>query len=230
MSATFPRGIRTFTTKRNLLDDVDASHINDIQDEIKALEQVLGLNPHQDTSLVNTPSGAKAPVNQWTTVADRLKFLQRRQDIPVFSLFRDPPQTFPTSKVIPRDRHIVTFPKPSATNDTHALFNGSTGVTIKRTGYYNVFGACRFPRSSLKGVRELTLRINNYDAAYSAVTAHTGTGAGSHVWLNTTWVGRLNVNDKVMITVSMQSEASGFPGGKYTIENARLGGHLIRDI
>jgi len=42
MAASYPGAIKSFTTKTNNVDDVDAAHINDIQDEIEAIETALG--------------------------------------------------------------------------------------------------------------------------------------------------------------------------------------------
>lgn len=42
MSASFPSSVKSFTTKTNNVDTVDASHINDLQDEVAAIETALG--------------------------------------------------------------------------------------------------------------------------------------------------------------------------------------------
>ena len=42
MSASYPASLKTFTTKANLIDIYDASHINDLQDEVSAIEAELG--------------------------------------------------------------------------------------------------------------------------------------------------------------------------------------------
>lgn len=50
--ASFPNEIKTFTTKVNNVDTVFASHINDLQDEIVAIETKLGTNLSTVGSLV----------------------------------------------------------------------------------------------------------------------------------------------------------------------------------
>lgn len=45
MPASYPSALKTFTTKTNKVDLVDAAHINDAQLEIAALEAAIGLNP-----------------------------------------------------------------------------------------------------------------------------------------------------------------------------------------
>lgn len=42
MPASFPTTVKTFTTKTNNVDTTDASHMNDIQDEVNAIETLLG--------------------------------------------------------------------------------------------------------------------------------------------------------------------------------------------
>jgi hypothetical protein len=45
MPASYPSSVRVFTTKQNVVDTVDASHPNSLQEEIVAVETTLGLNP-----------------------------------------------------------------------------------------------------------------------------------------------------------------------------------------
>jgi hypothetical protein len=55
MAASYPSSVKTFTTKVNGVDDVDASHINDLQLEVTAIETDL-LSGWQ--SFTSTMSGA----------------------------------------------------------------------------------------------------------------------------------------------------------------------------
>lgn len=50
MAASYPTSIKSFTTKTNNVDDVDAAHINDLQDEVVALETACGVG--KSTSLI----------------------------------------------------------------------------------------------------------------------------------------------------------------------------------
>lgn len=43
--ATYPASIKSFTTKTNQVDDVDAAHMNTVQDEIVAIQTELGTDP-----------------------------------------------------------------------------------------------------------------------------------------------------------------------------------------
>jgi hypothetical protein len=45
MAAVYPTSLKTYTTKTNKVDIVDATHINDIQNEVVALEVNIGTSP-----------------------------------------------------------------------------------------------------------------------------------------------------------------------------------------
>lgn len=50
MAASYPSSIRVFQAKQNIIDTVDASHPNSLQEEVVAIETVLGTNPAQSTT------------------------------------------------------------------------------------------------------------------------------------------------------------------------------------
>ncbi len=71
MAASYPSQVRVFTTKQNIVDTVDASHPNSLQEEVVAIESTLGLNPA--TSTTPNPSGTfNTSSNNFGTVSARL--------------------------------------------------------------------------------------------------------------------------------------------------------------
>jgi hypothetical protein len=73
MPAVYPGSIRTFTTKANTVDVIDASHPNLLQDEVTAIESILGVNPNIST----TGSGTYTNVaTSWQNVSSRLANLE----------------------------------------------------------------------------------------------------------------------------------------------------------
>ena len=50
MTASYPSALRSFSTKRNTLDIVDAADPNSIQEEVIAIESILGVNPNISTA------------------------------------------------------------------------------------------------------------------------------------------------------------------------------------
>ena len=63
MAASYPSSVRSFSTKRNTLDIVDASDPNSLQEEVVAIESTLGVNPNISTS----PSSGGSFANTATT-------------------------------------------------------------------------------------------------------------------------------------------------------------------
>ena len=60
MAATFPGGVKTFSTK-NAGDQINSAHINDLQLEVVAVETTLGANPFTWTAY--TPSWTAVTTN-----------------------------------------------------------------------------------------------------------------------------------------------------------------------
>ena len=71
MAASYPSAIRSFSTKTNVLDIIDASDPNSLQEEVIAIESSLGINPALSTS-PNPSSGFTATSTQYSTLAQRL--------------------------------------------------------------------------------------------------------------------------------------------------------------
>lgn len=71
MAASYPGSIKVFTSKTNITDVIDASHPNVLQEEVLAIESVLGVNPN--TSTTPSPAGTFNGTSQsFATVGARL--------------------------------------------------------------------------------------------------------------------------------------------------------------
>jgi len=71
MAASYPSAVRSFSTKTNVLDIIDASDPNSLQEEVIAIETSLGINPALSTT-PNPSSGFTATSTQYSTLAQRL--------------------------------------------------------------------------------------------------------------------------------------------------------------
>lgn len=220
---SFPNAIRTFPTHKNFIEDVDASHINDLQNEVVAIERALGTTPWRNQTLVNS-------TNTWKTVAERLDYMQSRRDIPIIDLYRSAAQTFTSDQSFSAASSWVSFPAPSL--DTHGLFNGSNGIKVKRSGYYYFTGSVHFADSPLKGVRELTLVKNGHSMVRSTSPMwDTGTGKamwGSDIYLNCSIMSAVTPTDRITLAVGLDTEQ--YTNGKFSAVNFHLQGFLIRDL
>jgi hypothetical protein len=126
MAAVYPHQYKSFTVHKNLVEDIDASHVNNLQDEVVAIQQTLGINPHQDTAL-------KMKTNTWASVATRLDAVQRGKGIPACYLSK-------SADTVKGDAtKVIAFARPAASFDPEGLFNGHS-ITTNRSGWWIVFG------------------------------------------------------------------------------------------
>jgi hypothetical protein len=126
MAAVYPKQYKQFTTHKNLVEDIDASHVNGLQDEVLAIQQTLGITPHQDTAL-------KMKTNTYASVAARLDAMQRGYGIPACYLSKS------ADSVYDDKTKTISFAKPAAYADPEGLFNGHS-ITANRSGWWIVMG------------------------------------------------------------------------------------------
>lgn len=128
MAAVYPNQYRSFTPHKNIVEDVDASHVNNLQDELAAIQQTLGLNPHQDT-------GLKMSVNTWSSVAARLDAIQRGRGVPVAYLEK---ASDSMKGVTGTATKYISWPAPIAGHDPEGLFDGKS-IRTNRAGWWLIF-------------------------------------------------------------------------------------------
>ncbi|MDX3260706.1 hypothetical protein PV336_15915 [Streptomyces sp. MI02-2A] len=133
MAAVYPYQYKSFQSHRNLTDDVDASHVNNLQDEVAAIQQTLGIMPHQDTSL-------KMKVNTWASVTARLDAIQRGKGVPACYLSKTSDSYKKTST---SGTKRLTWPRPSAAADPENLYV-SGGIRTNRAGWWIITARCKW--------------------------------------------------------------------------------------
>ncbi|MFF1693140.1 hypothetical protein ACFVXC_05860 [Streptomyces sp. NPDC058257] len=96
MPAVYPLSVKSWTPKVDQVDTIWAAHVNDIQNELGAIEKTVGVNPHVwggwwppgntswppkvGTMTVKTPppvSNFGAP-KTYTSIGDRIKYMQQQ--------------------------------------------------------------------------------------------------------------------------------------------------------
>jgi hypothetical protein len=78
MTASYPQSIPVWTTKRNYIDIVWADHMNRVQEELRAIQETLGVMPQRATA----DPGGRTPDHG--TVAARIQSVARGEQIPYF--------------------------------------------------------------------------------------------------------------------------------------------------
>jgi hypothetical protein len=134
MAAVYPKQYKSFTVHKNLVEDIDASHVNNLQDEVLALQQTLGIMPHQDT-------GLKMKTNTYSSVASRLDAIQRGHGIPACYVSKT------SDSVKGSATKTISFSRPTTAQDPEALFNGHS-ITANRTGWWIVFGRVKWANAT----------------------------------------------------------------------------------
>jgi len=77
MTAVYPNQIRNYVARTDLVDTVIADNVNSLQEEVKAIETVLGSAATTQNPLVSTYGGTwTTATSTWNTVADRLANLE----------------------------------------------------------------------------------------------------------------------------------------------------------
>jgi hypothetical protein len=156
MAAVYPKQYKSFTIHKNLVEDIDASHVNNLQDEVLAIQQTLGLNPHRDTSL-------KMHTNTWPSVSARLDAMQRGAGMPVIYLTKSS-DSYKAAVGVPMK--TISWPAPGALSDPEGLFNGHS-ITTNRPGWWVVFGRCIWTNATGSNAtgsdRMLSINISGQD-------------------------------------------------------------------
>lgn len=133
MVAAYPRAVRNFSSKRNIVDDVDASHVNDLQEEMAAVQSILGSDPHKD-GLINGIG------KDYKTVRDRMFDLARGKDNP-FTWYRCAGVT------VKNDGAFDALPLNGRYVDTHSWETASSTnfyINVQRAGIYWCAGEITF--------------------------------------------------------------------------------------
>lgn len=164
MAATFPNGIASFPTHRNLTDDVDATHINRIQEEIVAMQSAMGALITEVTELeseVNViedalgndlaangeadEAGQRYDRIQFKSLKERITRIEKGQHIPVTEVHAPGPffvKPYRNNFQNTMPHKVAVKPKHSAHDPNH-MWNGS-GITLKKAGFWLVVGRVRY--------------------------------------------------------------------------------------
>lgn len=76
MAASYPTNIRTFTNKVDLVDTVLADHVNALQDEVRALEIVLGATSLGGNPLTSNYAGTFSTTTTWSSLDQRINNIE----------------------------------------------------------------------------------------------------------------------------------------------------------
>ena len=72
MTASFPSSVRSYVPRVDLVDTVIADNVNSLQEEIRAIETVIGTAATNQNPLASTWTGTFNTTTNWTTIYDRI--------------------------------------------------------------------------------------------------------------------------------------------------------------
>lgn len=224
MAATFPNGIASFSSKRNLLDDVEASDINKLQDEIVAIEATLGdaltsleileqeVTVLSDEEAANQAQDASTLI-KFNKLKDMIHSLWWGQNFYVANAYTNNFKILKTPPARPYPPALVKFPKPTALMDPTGMWNG-TGYTLKKTGFYMIQGMIDVEIAHISGSDNRnfgtyegsitfngTEWIQGIDRQYPQVDK-----MWHNVVLNPTYLGWLNAGTRVTLRAAQSSD------------------------
>lgn len=150
MGAVFPNGIRSFSTKVDYTQIIDANDINALQDEVSSIEEVLGslLNTvdeiESDVTVLDTEqesdadSLARFRLN-FATLRERLRWIQDGQQHMAVELTGGGGHWIPSSTYALATPTMLSFGQPASANDPRNMYNGA-GITLRQGGFWDIQG------------------------------------------------------------------------------------------
>jgi hypothetical protein len=247
----YPNRIRTFPVHQNLLDDVDANHINNIQNELAAVMFALGTSPQVFNDIQTdfipttvTPNDEGGVIDDDTlfqstvryydpkvkpvdhgNVGQRMDDIERGRQFHCFRLRGTGMDIASGNAGLSTRPRGIRLPKPNSDNDPYDMHNG-VGVTLRKSGFWMFAGNVVF---TLQGN---TAGSNNGD--YNATIDYDGnyldgmvrdeiSGRDKHPVLGPTLFGFFSRGTRVSLRASHNS------GRLQKIRMARLAGALLRE-
>lgn len=247
----YPNRIRTFPTHRNLLDDVDAAHINSIQAELYSVMFALGTSPQVYNNLETTYVSSVAvpddtgdvvdddvtytgtlryydpnvkPIDHGT-VGQRLDDIERMEMVHAFRLKANGLEIASGSTLLSQRPRGIRFPKPAASLDPYDMHNGM-GVTLRKSGFWFFSGTVVYTllgntAGANDGVYQAAI---DYDQNWlEGMARDRESGNDDHPILNPHLMGFFPRGTRITLRTSQDS------GRTQRIRFARLAGMMVRE-
>lgn len=126
MTASFPSSVKQFTRKRDLLDIVLAADINQVYDEVTAIEQKIGVLPATNIGFDQGSYSSSTLV--WDTLRDRIQNI----DYGVYVAYTDRVKSSGGSVIEPSGINTINLSLKSASGQTANQLSSinSSGITV----------------------------------------------------------------------------------------------------
>lgn len=248
----YPNRIRNFPSHRNLLDDVDANHINSIQAELAAVMSALGTSPQVYNNISTDSAVSTATPNDDGGITDddvtftvanryfdpkirpydhgsvgtRMDNMERGRQFNVFLLRANNLDITPKATNFTERPRGVRFPKATAAQDPDDLHNGM-GVTLRKSGFWVLGGSVVYnlqggANGSNDGIYQAAVDVDS--GFLDGMDRTEINGKNVHPVLNPSRMGFFERGSRVTLRTSHNSVRN------QKIRTARLSGFLLREF
>lgn len=233
--SVFPRGIKSFVVHKNLLDDVKAEHINDLQDEVVALQEVLGplvnevndLNLEMDQVVADDKGTLKSTLQKFKNLSEQLLAIRRGTHVPVFQAGLAQ-VTIPREDLNPPTVGFRRLTMNILNVDSHKQYNGY-GLTLPRTGFYIMKAQVNWdvggsPLSGGYGTYTGVISVGGNTGFASSREEHTHPSNLRGIHNNMTFLGYAKRGSQVFVGVNQNSSRA------VKVNSAYLSCSMLRDF
>lgn len=153
--ASYPDDVPVFSTKRDLIDDVMAAHVNDLQSEIVAVEEAVGLNPAHEPDY----PGDRAVT--YGSLSERVHGVARGDQTLVSSMTHGAGLWVPKSPG-PSSINLIELPNFYRANDPFRM-GVQWGVVLPEDGWWAFDGHLAWQLGSSSGltVRKISIQVDH---------------------------------------------------------------------
>jgi hypothetical protein len=185
MTAVYPGSVKTFTNKTDNVDTVYAVGVNDLQNEVSAIERAVGLNPaswagvslrypprtvHSSALPLAPYAGMTSPVT-YASIADRLNQVQAQvawlTAVNNRTVTTSAPYGFVPLSIIhangfpfmPGFANWQNFPWGSTDYDPNSMFQGGTDIPCPQTGWWRISLQVWSDVAQIPGIHHVNVRL-----------------------------------------------------------------------
>lgn len=240
--ATYPAAVHSYAAHRDYVDYILADHVNSLQDEVTAIQQVIGVNPNHWTYIGDanfTNLGDLSAHYNWNTLRDRVDVLQAHvvrlerlegiritaypasQRGPVVAI-RNPGQV-----ILPSPVQWSTYDLSVADFDSDNAFTGGSSLACPKTGWWT-FSATVWtdvPDGSPGTAHTVSNRILVADSPVAAHSSVRQWGSGGQHLINVSYSGPWNAGDLLFV----QSQNFPTPAGAGVWSHMQLSATYVRE-
>lgn len=240
--ATYPAAVHSYDRHRDYVDYILADHVNSLQDEVTAIQQVVGADPGLwvytgDADF--TQLGDLSSKLRWATVHDRLDSLQahvvRLERIGGFRVTPFPVNSRPPVVAIRNPGQVIlpspvqwsTYDLSVADFDSDNAFTGGNSLACPKTGWWN-FSATVWtdvPDGSPGTAHTVSNRVLVADSPVAAHSSVRPWGSGGQHLVNLSYAGPWTVGDLLFV----QSQQFPTPTGAGVWSHMQLSATYVRE-